>query len=79
MKRNANDVNRKDEKQLDQVLQEQHAFRGQRLIDCLPLLKKYYGHKLAKIAVARIERNKDVLSPKDALDLADFKRSLDQP
>lgn len=62
-------------KQIDILLSQ---FRGKQIIDLLPLIKFRYPHILA-VALARIERKKYEPGSKDAIFLAEFKRSLDRP
>jgi hypothetical protein len=61
-------------KALDHLLEQ---FPRKRIIDILPAIKKNFPSIVA-VALERVERRTDALSPEDLIFLANFKRELEQ-
>ena len=55
-----------------------NQFRGKRLIDLLPVIKRRCSRYVVEIAVERIERKKDELNPTDRIYFEGFKQELEQ-
>jgi len=65
---------RRANKEIDCILKQ---FRGKRIIDLLPVIKRRFSRNVLTVALERVERKRYELGNKDAIFLAEFKASLE--